>query len=165
MQANNAYIFPAIGFAAILTRASHISDDAFLVAAKCLSEMTQKAVSSLPWGLIPLSLCLSWYAKRAMGASLVITGLARTSCQRGALCLCGVCDILCYIQEAYRGLLFPRFQSIQAVSLKLTCEVARLMVGPDGGGQLPEELAGQTNPDWEAFVASRMYKPLPNAKL
>ncbi|CAL5223762.1 g6326 [Coccomyxa viridis] len=109
-QANNAYIFPAIGFAAILTRASHISDDAFLVAAKCLSEMTQKA-------------------------------------------------------EAYRGLLFPRFQSIQAVSLKLTCEVARLMVGPDGGGQLPEELAGQTNPDWEAFVANRMYKPLPNAKL
>ena len=53
MQANNAYIFPAIGFAAILTRASHISDDAFLVAAKCLSEMTQKAVSSLPCGLIP----------------------------------------------------------------------------------------------------------------
>ena len=42
VQANNAYIFPAIGFAAILTRASHISDDAFLVAAKCLSEMTQK---------------------------------------------------------------------------------------------------------------------------
>lgn len=47
VQANNAYIFPAIGFAAVLTRAKYISDDVFLVAARCLSEMTQKAVRSL----------------------------------------------------------------------------------------------------------------------
>ena len=51
VQANNAYIFPAIGFAAILTRASHISDDIFLVAARCLSEMTSKEARSLPSGL------------------------------------------------------------------------------------------------------------------
>lgn len=47
MQANNAYIFPAIGFAAVLTRAKYISDDVFLVAARCLSEMTQTAVRTL----------------------------------------------------------------------------------------------------------------------
>ena len=46
-QANNAYIFPAIGFAAILTGASQISDEVFLVAARCLSEMTQKLVRML----------------------------------------------------------------------------------------------------------------------
>ena len=51
VQANNAYIFPAIGFAAILTRASYISDDVFLVAARCLSEMTSKEARSLPLGL------------------------------------------------------------------------------------------------------------------
>lgn len=47
VQANNAYIFPAIGFAAILTAASQISDEVFLVAARCLSEMTQKLVRML----------------------------------------------------------------------------------------------------------------------
>lgn len=46
-QANNAYIFPAIGFAAILTRASQVSDEVFLVAARCLSEMTHKSVRML----------------------------------------------------------------------------------------------------------------------
>ena len=46
-QANNAYIFPAIGFAAILTEATQISDEVFLVAARCLSEMTHKLVRML----------------------------------------------------------------------------------------------------------------------
>ncbi|EIE27596.1 cytosolic NADP malic enzyme [Coccomyxa subellipsoidea C-169] len=39
-QANNAYVFPAIGFAAVLTRASTISDEVFLAAAEMLSHMT-----------------------------------------------------------------------------------------------------------------------------
>ena len=47
VQANNAYIFPAIGLAAVLTGASHISDDAFLTAANHLSEMTQIPVSRI----------------------------------------------------------------------------------------------------------------------
>ena len=38
-QSNNAYIFPAIGYAASLCRAREISDEAFLIAAKALSEM------------------------------------------------------------------------------------------------------------------------------
>ena len=38
-QANNAYIFPAIGYAASLCSAKEISDDAFLIAARALSEM------------------------------------------------------------------------------------------------------------------------------
>ena len=38
-QANNAYIFPAIGYAASLCGAREISDEAFLIAAKALSEM------------------------------------------------------------------------------------------------------------------------------
>ena len=45
VQANNAYIFPAVGLAAMLIKANHISDDAFLTAAKHLSEMTQIPVS------------------------------------------------------------------------------------------------------------------------
>ncbi|PRW57539.1 NADP malic enzyme [Chlorella sorokiniana] len=42
-QANNAYVFPAIGHAAVLTQCKQISDDVFLVAAETLAEM-----SSLP---------------------------------------------------------------------------------------------------------------------
>ena len=75
------------------------------------------------------------------------------------------CNMYQPIQEAGRGLLFPRFQSIQKVSTRLTCEVARAMVGPDGGGQIPDELAGQDPPDWEGYVASKMYRALPSSKL
>lgn len=39
-QANNAYIFPAVGYAAILTEASCIPDDVFLEAAKCLAGLS-----------------------------------------------------------------------------------------------------------------------------
>ena len=42
-QANNAYIFPAVGYAASLCRAREISDETFLIAAKALSEMTPEA--------------------------------------------------------------------------------------------------------------------------
>ena len=45
VQANNAYVFPAIGFAAVLTRASTISDEVFLAAAEMLSHMTTLEVS------------------------------------------------------------------------------------------------------------------------
>lgn len=38
-QSNNAYIFPALGYAASLCNASEITDEAFLIAAKALSEM------------------------------------------------------------------------------------------------------------------------------
>ena len=44
-QANNAYVFPAVGFAAVLTRARSISDDVFLTAAEALSEVTTLEVS------------------------------------------------------------------------------------------------------------------------
>lgn len=62
-------------------------------------------------------------------------------------------------------MLFPRFQSIQDVSAKLTCEVARFMIESEGVGELPEELAGQTSPDWESYVASQMYKAVPLSRL
>jgi len=62
-------------------------------------------------------------------------------------------------------LLFPRFQSIQDVSAKLTCKVARFMVESERVGELPEELAGQISPDWESFVASKMYKAVPLSRL
>ncbi len=39
-QANNAYIFPAVGMAAVLSRASFLGDEAFLVAAMALAELT-----------------------------------------------------------------------------------------------------------------------------
>jgi len=38
-QSNNAYIFPALGYAASLCNATEITDEAFLIAAKALSEM------------------------------------------------------------------------------------------------------------------------------
>jgi len=41
-QANNAYIFPAIGHAAVLCKASYIPDGAFVEAARCLSEMSSE---------------------------------------------------------------------------------------------------------------------------
>ncbi|CAG9460675.1 unnamed protein product [Pedinophyceae sp. YPF-701] len=39
-QANNAYVFPAVGHAAVLTRATNIPPDAFLIAAETLSGMS-----------------------------------------------------------------------------------------------------------------------------
>ncbi|MEW5303428.1 MAG: hypothetical protein WDW36_006121 [Sanguina aurantia] len=39
-QANNAYIFPALGAAAVLTRCSKITDECFLVAAETLAELS-----------------------------------------------------------------------------------------------------------------------------
>jgi malic enzyme len=38
-QANNAYIFPALGLAAVLTRSGRLADEAFLVAAQALAEL------------------------------------------------------------------------------------------------------------------------------
>ena len=42
-QANNAYIFPAVGHAAILTNCKSISDEVFLVAAEALASMSSDA--------------------------------------------------------------------------------------------------------------------------
>jgi malate dehydrogenase (oxaloacetate-decarboxylating)(NADP+) len=42
-QANNAYVFPALGFAAALTGASQITDDLFLAAAESLASITTDA--------------------------------------------------------------------------------------------------------------------------
>jgi len=42
-QSNNAYIFPAVGYAASLCRAKEITDETFLIAAKALSEMAPSA--------------------------------------------------------------------------------------------------------------------------
>lgn len=39
-QANNAYVFPAIGHAAVLSQATTIPDEAFLVAADVLSTLS-----------------------------------------------------------------------------------------------------------------------------
>ncbi|KAK9837421.1 hypothetical protein WJX81_001177 [Elliptochloris bilobata] len=49
-QANNAYVFPAIGMAAVLTRAAAITDDVFLVAAEALAHMT--SVQEVESGLL-----------------------------------------------------------------------------------------------------------------
>ena len=38
-QANNAYVFPALGHAAMLARCSSISDEAFLTAAEVLAAL------------------------------------------------------------------------------------------------------------------------------
>ena len=52
-QANNAYIFPALGHAALLTHATSLRDDAFLAAAEALAELADPARVSLsvttPW--------------------------------------------------------------------------------------------------------------------
>jgi len=41
-QANNAYVFPAVGFAAVLTRARAITDESFVDTAEALSVMTTR---------------------------------------------------------------------------------------------------------------------------
>ena len=42
LQANNAYIFPPIGHAAVLTRCPSIPDEVFLLAAECLGGMSTR---------------------------------------------------------------------------------------------------------------------------
>jgi malate dehydrogenase (oxaloacetate-decarboxylating)(NADP+) len=41
-QSNNAYIFPAVGHAAVLTKAREINDDVFLVAAETLAKLSSE---------------------------------------------------------------------------------------------------------------------------
>ena len=72
---------------------------------------------------------------------------------------------LVLLQDAARGLLFPRFSSIQEVSARLTAKVAQFMVEAGGGAMVPSELVGEKSPDWEAYVASTMYKAPPASKL
>ena len=68
-------------------------------------------------------------------------------------------------QEVERGLLFPRFSALQAVSATLTAEVAEGMVRA-GQGSRPDDFdeAVQGLPRrggvsaWEAYVRMKMYK-------
>jgi malic enzyme len=46
-QANNVYIFPGVGLAAIAGRLSHIPDEAFLVAAETLAALTPASMDSI----------------------------------------------------------------------------------------------------------------------
>ena len=45
------YVFPAVGFAAVLTQCSTISDDVFLTAAECLSHLTSLEVRGRAYAL------------------------------------------------------------------------------------------------------------------
>ena len=44
------------------------------------------------------------------------------------------------------------------MSARLTAKVAQFMVEAGDGAVVPGELAEQKSPDWEAYVASIMYK-------
>lgn len=48
-QANNAYVFPAVGHAAMLSQASSIPDEVFLVAARVLARATSKSALERGW--------------------------------------------------------------------------------------------------------------------
>ncbi|KAF5834929.1 hypothetical protein DUNSADRAFT_8156 [Dunaliella salina] len=52
-QANNAYVFPALGHAAVLTRCSSISDEAFLVSAEALAAMADPKMVLREGALFP----------------------------------------------------------------------------------------------------------------
>lgn len=58
-QANNAYVFPAIGHAAILTRARCIPDKVFLLAAAALADMTSLEELERGWLFPPFDGILS----------------------------------------------------------------------------------------------------------
>ena len=75
-------------------------------------------------------------------------------------------------QELDRGLLFPRFSNIQAVSASLTAEVAEGMVR-SGLGTKPEDFDAvvsrlphmpKGNP-WREYVLAKMYKVPQESKL
>eukprot|EP00798_Chlamydomonas_sp_ICE-L_P026824 gene26824-4418_t len=54
-QANNAYIFPAVGHAAILTQCSSITEELFLLAAECLGAMSNARELEGGWLFPPFS--------------------------------------------------------------------------------------------------------------
>ena len=80
--------------------------------------------------------------------------------------------LLFSVQELNRGILFPRFSSIQAVSASLTAAVAEQMVRA-GEGTLPDDfhavLSGAPQPAgasaWEVYVRSKMFKVQLQSKL
>lgn len=65
------------------------------------------------------------------------------------------------VQELDRGILFPRFSSIQAVSVSLTAAVAEQMVRAREG-TIPDDFDAVPRPAgasaWEAYVRSKMFK-------
>ena len=52
LQANNAYIFPAVGHAAVLVNATAIPDDCFVIAAEELASMSQVEVRGAEGGRV-----------------------------------------------------------------------------------------------------------------
>lgn len=76
------------------------------------------------------------------------------------------------MQELDRGLLFPRFSRIQAVSASLTAEVAQGMVR-SGLGTQPEDFDAVVSrlpqtPEgnlWREYVLAKMYKTPLESKL
>jgi hypothetical protein len=69
------------------------------------------------------------------------------------------------MQEVDRGLLFPRFSALQAVSATLAAEVAEGMVRA-GQGTPPDDFDAAVRKQprrggvsaWEAYVRAKMYK-------
>ena len=79
---------------------------------------------------------------------------------------------VCASQELDRGLLFPRFSSIQVVSALLTAELAEGMVA-SGLGTKPEDFdafvsrlpQGFEGHPWREYVLAKMYKVPRESKL
>uniref|UniRef100_A0A383VNK3 Malic enzyme n=1 Tax=Tetradesmus obliquus TaxID=3088 RepID=A0A383VNK3_TETOB len=97
-QANNAYVFPAVGHAAVLTRAKTIPNDVFLVAAETLAGMT--SLQELRRGFLFPSFSrireVSVKLMAAVAAHMVASGLAspRASTGTGRRAVrrpCGMC--------------------------------------------------------------------------
>jgi malate dehydrogenase (oxaloacetate-decarboxylating)(NADP+) len=77
-QANNAYVFPAIGHAAVLSRAMQIPDKVFLVAASVLSKATSLEQLDRGWVFPPfdnildvskaiMAACCSFFEESGLG--------------------------------------------------------------------------------------------------
>jgi malic enzyme len=148
-QANNAYIFPAIGMAAVLTNCSALTDEVFVVAAEALAEMAvheEVAVGRCGAGRgggggLPGAACLAPAGGPAPQLLVPPTTPSPRPTPRHRhpphpppLCR-----------------LFPAFSNIRHVSRVLAARVAQFIVA-HGLGSTPEGCA-----DWNEYVERHMW--------
>jgi malic enzyme len=171
-QANNAYIFPAVGFAAVITRCSTIPDTVLLEAAEALGAMSI---------VVPVCSCPDHVLFTAFGASQEFPAQANNAYIFPAVGFAAVITRCSTIpdtvfleaaealgamsspQQLAQGRLFPPLSQIRETCERLTAHLAQFMV-KTGLGRVPEGVGLRGGPPrdvqgWLGVVRERCFAP------
>ncbi|KAJ9532221.1 hypothetical protein QJQ45_003876 [Haematococcus lacustris] len=175
-QANNAYVFPAVGLAAVVTQASSISDEVFLLAAEALADLAIPSKASSP-SCPPCA--VAWPGQAADSRLSWVVKLPQLPCFAMDPCACFLkftvaslkplmtapsslasSPLLVVAQVLSEGALFPPFSHILDVSAHVAARLARYFV-TSGVGVRPASVKSGPSPEdlgpWERAVRDAMW--------